>query len=360
LEETAVAPENLASLTFPFNARNTAEGCRALYGIDVGAVLRTDAPREVFERGAALRAKGYTAAYAEAFAKAGIMQQLCFCDSNCADILEKRSIAPHIRILAYIDHAILGLPSSGHGYFEDLERTHGALNSLEDFLCAIDRIVDGWPPLGVVGMKLGLAYNDHGLDLRLPSLDEAKRAFSRKQAMSPEETRQVRDFAIRHSFDACVRNRLPIVIHTGFLAFGTAPLAGSRPDLLEPVFGNPRFKDASFVLLHGGYPYVGETGFLAARYPNVYIDFTWLSWMNPARFHQALGEWLAVVPLNRFMWGSDSGSNPEGIVGIDAISRKNIFLALEAALDSGVVDEARALAFVEGAFFGNARRVFSL
>ena len=82
--------------------------------------------------------------------------------------------------------------------------------------------------------------------------------------------------------------------------------------------------------------------------------------MTTARFRLAMGEWLAQVPLTRFVWGADSGPCPESVVGIDRISRHFIAEALDQAVLDGVFDEARALRWVELAYRGNARRVFRL
>ncbi len=358
LESAAHPPEELDSLAAPFNARATAVGCEALHGIDVGCVLRTDAPAELFEKAAALRALGRRRAFDRAFRLANIECQLCFCDWRLADAEDKLSIAPHVRLLAYIDQAILGTPQDGEPYLAGLERLHGRLTGLDDLLAAVDRAVDSWPAGGVVGMKVSLAYYGHGLALKTPTRREAEQAFARGNDMSPDEAGTVRDCALLHAFAACRRNGLAVVIHTGMLAFGQAMITNTNPAAMQHVLQDQQWSDLTFVLLHGGYPYTGETGYLASRLPNVVIDFTWLSWYSVTRFQQALAEWLEVVPLSRFIWGSDSGPLPESIAGIDALSRQSIARTLEHSLKVGGLDPARALRFVELAYRENARRVF--
>jgi len=234
------------------------------------------------------------------------------------------------------------------------------MGSIRDWLASLDRQIDAWPSLGVVGMKVSLAYYDRGLDLADPEPGQAEAAFARRGGMTADDIRMVRDFGLRHAFDACLRNRLPVVFHTGFLAFGTAHIMGTNPALLTPVFNDPRWRNLTFVILHGGYPYTGETGYLAARCANVAIDFTWLSWLSPVRFKQALGEWLSLVPLTRFVWGSDSGPMPESIAGIDRVSREAIADVLEQSVRDGLMDEARALRFIELCYRENPRRLFRL
>ena len=99
---------------------------------------------------------------------------------------------------------------------------------------------------------------------------------------------------------------------------------------------------------------------MAGRRPNVVIDFTWLPWLAPATFRHAFGDWLSYVPLNRFVWGSDSGGSPESIVGTDRLTRRAIAEVLEQEIALGTLDERRALRFVGMAFRENPRRVFKL
>lgn len=248
----------------------------------------------------------------------------------------------------------------GDSYIAGLERVHGKLNNIEDLLSAIESGIEKWSANEVVGMKVALAYYDHGLDLRNPSHEQAKQAFNKRDRMNIEDVRMVRDYALLYAFDLCVKKQLPIVIHTGFLAWGNANLKGTNPVLLQPLISSPRYHSATFVLLHGGYPYTGETAFLAARYPNVVIDFTWLPWLSPTRFYNALMEWLENVPFSKFVWGSDSSIMPESIVGIDRISRILIAQTLQQAIRNGLLNYEVALRFIKLSYQTNACRIFNL
>ena len=63
---------------------------------------------------------------------------------------------------------------------------------------------------------------------------------------------------------------LPFQIHTGH-----GPLQGSNPLLLvDLIEANPKTK---FILFHGGYPWVGETGAIVLRHGrHVWVDSVWL------------------------------------------------------------------------------------
>lgn len=348
-------------------ARAEAEGCRRLYGIDPGVILRSDAPEALFAKAAELRAAGGVAAIVHALDVARIGTQLVFQGSFREDN-PLRQARPRIRFLAYLDPALTGGWESfspdfeqSHPefcYYEAIEEHFGTLSTLDRYLEALDALIDGWRADGVVGMKTAAAYTI-GLEFGDPSLAKARGAFRKKGTMSRAEIRTVHDYAFRHALLACRRNRLPVVIHTGFQIWGHADLRQSNPILLHRLLIDPRYRDLTFVLLHGGNPYVGETTYLASMFPNVIIDFTWISWMTRGRFRAALTEWLEVVPHDRLCWGSDSGT-PESIVGTDAIVRREIAHVLEDAIRDGILDERGALAFLENCYRKTAQRVFSL
>lgn len=348
------------------DARVAAEGCRVLYGIDPGVFLGPDAPEELFRQAADLRAKGFWPAIECALDKARIRRQFAFCGRTLESVPFRTANTPQrLSYLAYIDDTVNGdggYPSPDFKgpfcYYERLCAQFGPLRSLEDYLAAVDKVVDAWPAWGVVGMKTAIAYTS-GLAISNPSLQAARSAFQRKEKMWPEDVRTVRDCAFRRALDACLRNELPVVIHTGYLIWGHGDLTQANPMLLHNLLIDERYRDLTFVLLHGGFPYVGETSYLAGMFSNVIIDFTWFGWLAPNRFRAALTEWLELVPNDRFCWGSDSGG-PETIAGIDQIMRRQIADVLEQAQLNRTIDESYALEFIENSYRRTAERVFGL
>ncbi len=349
-------------------ARVEAEGCRILYGRDVGAVLRHDVPTEVLDAATELRARGAWAAIEHALDTAGIEQQLAFCGHRPADGRPFADDAPPGRLgyLAYIDSAINGTGNYPSPDFSTLDGTYygklceqlGPLNTLDDYLGALDNEIDQWRSHGVVGMKTAIAYTS-GLAITNPGTDEARVSFARRNDMTEQDFRTVHDCAFHHVVRACKRNGLPVVIHTGYQIWGHADLSQSNPMLFHPVIVNPEYRDVTFVLLHGGNPYVGETTYLAGMFENVVIDFTWIGWMTPARFRLALAEWLACVPHDRMCFGSDSGT-PETIVGIDSTMRRLMADVLDECVADRTIDERYALEFVENCYSATPKRVFGL
>ena len=95
--------------------------------------------------------------------------------------------------------------------------------------------------------------------------------------------------------ELCAKLDLPFQIHTGH-----ARIQGSNPMLLaDLIAANPKTK---FILFHGGYPWIGETGAIATRYKNVWVDSVWLPTISYTMGKRAYQEWLEVMGSNRIMW----------------------------------------------------------
>jgi hypothetical protein len=348
--------------------RIAAYAARSLYGIDPGPFIREDTQEEISAKAAELRKRGEWGALAHAMDVAHIEKQIAFCDHRPE--VSQPFAGEHggrLSCLAYIDSVVNGdgvYPCPDHTglpapYYTRLCELLGRdLKNLDDYLDALDTTIDAWRDHNVVGLKTAVAYTS-GLGIGSPSPREARSAFGRKDRMTAADERVVCNTGLRHAFAACGRNDLPVVIHTGFQIWGHSTLEQSNPMLLHNVLIDERFEDVTFVLLHGGNPYVGETTYLATMFPNVNIDFTWISWMSPARFKPALAEWIAVVPHDRFCWGSDSAT-PETICGIDGITREAIADVLEEMVSDRIIDERYAMTFIEYLYQKTPRRLFDL
>ncbi len=99
---------------------------------------------------------------------------------------------------------------------------------------------------------------------------------------------------------------LPVQVHTGF-GDSDLLLPRARPGYLKPMF--ERFSETSFVLLHC-YPFVREAGWLAAVYPNVFLDLS-LAIPHVSRPAAVLAEALELTPLSKLLYASDAVRTPE-------------------------------------------------
>jgi len=346
-------------------SRQLALGSRKLYGVDAGLFLRPDAPEELFEKAAALRAKGPAVALETALDAANISIQFCF-SGHDPQHAPQRKLTSRVRLLAYIDQAIAGNDRAfcpdgrdmEFNYYDSISGRFQEPTTLADYLDALDAAIDSWRSHGVVGMKTAFAYTI-GLSFIDPTLKEAQTAFAKKRDMTPHDVTTVQHYAFRHALLACQRNELPVVVHTGFQIWGHADLQQSNPILLHNLLIDKRYENVTWVLLHGGNPYVGETTYLARMFPKVNVDFTWISWMTRARFRMALAEWIEIVPHGKFCFGSDS-SSPESIVGTGEITREVIANVLEDQMARRIIDERIAMDFIEHTYVKTPTRLFGL
>ena len=222
-------------------SRHLAIGSRKLYGIDAGLFLRPDSSEEIFEKAAALRAKGSDAALEAALDAGNISTQLLFSYLPNPQSNKEAELSQRVQLLNYIDSAVVGdegraFTPDGQdmefNYFDAISGHFGELRTLADYLNALDSTIDVWRSHRVVGMKVALAYTI-GLNFSDPSLNEAQAAFIKKRNMTPEDVTIVQHYAFRHTLLACQRNELPVVIHTGFQIWGHADLRQSNPILLH-------------------------------------------------------------------------------------------------------------------------------
>ena len=83
---------------------------------------------------------------------------------------------------------------------------------------------------------------------------------------------------------------LTVQIHV--LERSAATLAsGAAPHLLEPLANDSTLRSTKLVIVHGGWPLVGEAQALLGR-PNVYADISMMDVFLPPRSSPVLRQWL--------------------------------------------------------------------
>ena len=143
---------------------------------------------------------------------------------------------------------------------------------------------------------------------------------------------------------------MPFQVHTG-----DARVQGSSPMLLVNVIEqNP---DTKFILFHGGYPWVGETGAIAMKHSNVWIDSCWLPTLSYTMAKRAFQEWLDAVPSDRIMWGADT-VDAEGIYGATETTRRCLAEALAEKVERGELSESVANQIGQQILRDNALKLF--
>jgi hypothetical protein len=209
-----------------------------------------------------------------------------------------------------------------------------SVKTLDDYLLLIDRLFGEAKKNGAACLKSTLAYN-RTLEFDNVPMDRAARAFARPRAeISAQEAKDLEDFIMWRLAESSAKFGLPFQIHTGL-----ARIEGSNPIHLVPLIkGNPQTK---FILFHGGFPWVAETGGIVFDLKNVWIDCNWLPMVCYPAAKRAFNEWLDLVPSNRIMWGSDSKSAEE-IYGAAELMRRCWAEVLAERVDQGDLSEGEA------------------
>lgn len=249
----------------------------------------------------------------------------------------------------------------GHRCLSEIKRLFevdaDGVKTLDDYLSVVDRCFENIAARGAAGIKLAIAV------LRSLHFPKTDRAAAEKALTLASEDLTVRDaqnfenYMVHVVVQKSIEHHLPFQIHTGTGFVGYSRDDNGRADhLFNLIAGYP---EARFELLHGGFPYPGESATLAGRFPNVYLNSTWFTTLSPTEARRALSSWIEMVPMHKFTWGGDC-IHVEETYGAFLLARRVVADALYDKIEDGWLDEATALEFVRGMFHDNALNLFAL
>jgi uncharacterized protein len=214
---------------------------------------------------------------------------------------------------------------------------------------------------GAVAIKLEAAYL-RPLDFGDPDVALARAVYARgvgDGTPTRDESKALEDYLFRVL--AREAGRLGLAVHLHVLeTFGGFYVArGATPGLLEPAFNDSTLRSTSFVIVHGGWPAVGETEAMLGK-PNVYADISMMDLMlAPAELAAVLRPWLTRWP-NKVLFGTDAFDGgpeqgwEEGAYVAATTARLALGMALTAMLRDGDIDPARARALARMVLRDNA------
>ncbi len=231
------------------------------------------------------------------------------------------------------------------------------VETLDDYLRVVDRCFENIVARGGVGLKSSISA---ARSLEFPKTDRAaaEKVFAMKPPkLTPREARDFENYVMHVIVQKSIEYHLPFQIHTGTSFAGYSRDDNGRADHLFSLIA--AYPEAQFDLFHGGFPYPGESARLAGRFPNVYLNFAWFTWLAPTEARHALSSWIEMVPMHKFLWGGDSAYVEESY-GAFLLSRHIVADALYDKIQEGWLDEATALEFARGMFHDNAMSIFDL
>jgi predicted TIM-barrel fold metal-dependent hydrolase len=210
---------------------------------------------------------------------------------------ELGQIAPvQLRRVARSDNFVRDLLLEVSDWPEFFQRYQGALD---------EAIRDG-----AIAFKSVIAYRS-GLDVVPVSEPEARRDFEVHRRAPERQQKVFRDFLLCHTLDVARERGLWTHIHA---AVGDPDIVYERanPAQLYPLLHSERFRANKVVLIHGGWPWVGEAAAMAAILPNVYLDLSEGALFGMPNVRQRLLEALEACPYAKILYGAD-GSSPESL-----------------------------------------------
>ena len=241
-------------------------------------------------------------------------------------------------------------PSRRDSPFVYAERNNMSIDTFDEFLVVIERIFQDALAADAICLKSTQAYLRSLRYVKTPKNVAAATFGRRPEDVSAEEQKQFEDFMFWYICSLSARYQLPFQVHTG-----DARVQGSSPMLLVNVIEqNP---DTKFILFHGGYPWVGETGAIAMKHSNVWIDSCWLPTLSYTMAKRAYQEWLDAVPSDRIMWGADT-VDAEGIYGATETTRRCLAEALAEKVERGELSESVANQIGQQILRDNALKLF--
>jgi predicted TIM-barrel fold metal-dependent hydrolase len=109
-------------------------------------------------------------------------------------------------------------------------------------------------------------------------------------------------------YQKCVDLGVPVVIHTGIKAIRMQWIKYNDPIYVDDVATN--FPDLNVVMSHGGYPWVEQFLTVAYSNPNVWVDITFLDYVERTFAKEGLAEetirrLVDLVGAERILWGSE-------------------------------------------------------
>jgi len=230
-------------------------------------------------------------------------------------------------------------------------------NSWSAFFQRYQAALDAAIADGAIAFKSVIAYRT-GLDVQPVAEDEAKRNFEAHRGDAESSQKPFRDFLLCHTMDVARERGLWIHIHA---AVGDPDIVYARanPALLYPLLHSERFRTNKVVLVHGGWPWVGEAAAMVAILPNVYLDVSEGSIFGMPNIRQRIYEAVEACPYSKILYGAD-GSVPEALWIVAKRYKAVLGRVLEELVAEGFCSRREAYTVARCILSDNAVRLYGL
>jgi hypothetical protein len=216
---------------------------------------------------------------------------------------------------------------------------------------------------GYRGLKSIIAYRT-GLDIdpRSRSADQglvALEKIRRARGRGGDAIKNLRDHLFCRALERCIDFAAPLQVHTG-MGDWEVHLDACRPALLMELLRYPAYRACKILLVHSGYPYHAEAGYIANVLPNVWCDLSeGLPFAGNAGA-RIIAEVLEMAPLSRICYGSDTYGTPEPFYTSALLGKQALAQALQALIDDGFMTGAEAEETAKMILSDNARELYAI
>ena len=274
------------------------------------------------------------------------------------DNSERRTSTPDMGVYVPLQEKMLARWKKQEG----LEGLPADLNGYVDF---VRKTMADNQRRGGVAIKFEAAYF-RSLYFSDPSRETAEVIYNKYRAggvPTPEEYRIFQDYIFRRMVDESGRLHLPMHIHSAIGIGDYFSLHNGNVLNLENVLRDARYKNVTFVLVHGGWPYEREAALLTAV-KNVYLDTSFQTEMlYPSQFKEVVKQLLTLFP-DKMMYGSDAFPFNEALGAEESMwlaartTRTGLAAALAELVEEGAMSEAKALDLARNYLHDNAAHLY--
>jgi uncharacterized protein len=250
--------------------------------------------------------------------------------------------------------------------YKKLEGVEGLPADLAGYEVFVRRtLADNQNKRGGVAMKFEAAYF-RSLYFTDPPRATAAAIYDKYHAggvPSAEEYNVFQDYIFRVLIDQAGKLNLPTHFHSAVGIGDYFSLRKGDVLNLENVLRDPRYKNQTFVLLHGGWPYYKEAALLTAV-KNVYLDTSFQSeFLYPSQFKEVLKQLLTLYP-EKMMYASDAFPFNDALGAEESFwlsarsSRTAVAAALAELVSEGAFNEQKALELAHMYLHDNAAKLY--
>jgi hypothetical protein len=217
---------------------------------------------------------------------------------------------------------------------------------------------------GYVALKSIVAYRT-GLNIIRWSKDQAVASFQEaREAIQNEQLRinhkPLLDYLLGIAFLHAAEQEIPVQFHTGYGDRDTNMLLGN-PLQLREVLESADFQGMRVILLHESYPYTQLGAYLAAVYPQVYLDLSYaIPFVERLEMLAFTRQALSVAPASKLMYSSDGIHVPE-MHWVAAIRGRSVLgQVLNEMIEADEIDEEQAYLLAHQVLRDTAYAVYKL